>query len=76
MVYVDNMRAPYRGMIMCHMGADTIEELHEMAQKIGLARRWFQGDHYDICKAKRAIAVAFGAKQITARELVRIVRKP
>jgi hypothetical protein len=75
MVYVDTMRAPYRRMIMCHMGADSIDELHEMAQKIGVARRWFQGDHYDVCKAKRAIAIAFGAKEITQREMLRIVRR-
>jgi hypothetical protein len=69
MVYVDNMRAPFRRMIMCHMIADTSEELHAMADAIGVARRWYQGDHYDICLAKRAIAVAKGAKEISQREL-------
>ena len=51
-VYVDNMRAPYRRMIMCHMIADTEAELHAMADSIGVARKWYQGDHYDICLAK------------------------
>jgi hypothetical protein len=46
-VYVDDMRAPYRGMIMCHMIADTDEELNAMASAIGMQRGWFQGDHYD-----------------------------
>ena len=74
-VYVDDMRAPYRRMIMCHMIADTEDELHDMADRIGVARRWYQGDHYDICLSKRALAVRFGAREITMRELARIVAR-
>jgi hypothetical protein len=33
--------------IVCHMIADTEAELHAMAARIGVARRWCQGDHYD-----------------------------
>jgi hypothetical protein len=55
--------------IMCHMIADTDEELHTMAQQIGVARRWFQGDHYDITKSKRALAVKLGAVEIDRRTL-------
>lgn len=36
MVYVDNMEAGYKGMIMCHMIADTREELLQMVDKIGV----------------------------------------
>jgi len=68
-VYVDNMRAPYGRMVMCHMIADTDQELHLMADHIGVARRWHQGDHYDICLAKRALAVAAGAVEVSQREL-------
>ena len=43
-------------MKMCHMLADTLDELHAMADRIGVARRHFQTDssapHYDICKSK------------------------
>ena len=39
-VYVDDMRAAFRGHIMCHMIADTEDELHEMAARIGIERRW------------------------------------
>ena len=72
-VYVDDMyRYPmgqFRRMKMSHMIADTEEELHEMADKIGVARKWYQGDHYDIAIVKRKLAVQFGAKEITLREL-------
>jgi hypothetical protein len=50
------------------MIADTDRELHEMAGRIGVARRWFQEDHYDITKSKRAQALRYGAVEITWRE--------
>lgn len=67
-VYVDNMRAAYGRLIMCHMIADTAEELHAMADRIGVARRWHQGDHYDIALTKRALAIQAGAVEITQRQ--------
>lgn len=71
-VYVDDMFAGYGRMKMSHMIADTENELHEMADKIGIARRWYQGDHYDICKSKRELAIQYGAKAISRMELGRI----
>ena len=75
-VYVDDMRAPFkpahrtgRTYVMCHMIADTDDELHAMADKIGVARKWFQGDHYDIALTSRAKAVAAGARELTKRQL-------
>ncbi|MBV9863314.1 MAG: DUF4031 domain-containing protein [Alphaproteobacteria bacterium] len=67
-VYVDDMRASFGRMIMCHMIADTEAELHAAADRIGVARRWYQGDHYDIALSKRAMAVAAGAREITWRQ--------
>lgn len=79
MVYVDNFRAKYRTMIMCHMVADTLEELHEMADKIGVKRKWFQGHdnrpHYDICKTKRALAIKNGAVEVSPKEIVQVLKK-
>lgn len=69
MIYVDDMRAPFGRLIMCHMIADTEDELHAMAARVGVARRWYQGDHYDICLSKRALAVAAGAVEVTQRQL-------
>ena len=76
-VYVDDMRAKYRRMIMCHMLADTDEELREMARKIGVPQKWHQGDHFDICLEMKAKAVALGAIEITMRQCaaMRRIRK-
>lgn len=68
-VYVDDMFAPYRRMLMSHLIADTDEELHAMSARIGVARKWFQGDHYDICKAKRILAIEYGAVALSRKEL-------
>ena len=52
-VYVDDMRAPFGRMVMCHMMADSTAELHAMADQIGLSRGWVQRpgtarEHYDV----------------------------
>ncbi len=67
-VYVDDMAAPYGRYVMCHMIADTLPELHAMADRIGVQRKWFQhkisGDHYDIALSKRKLALRYGAVPI------------
>lgn len=75
-VYVDSMRAGYRRMIMCHMMADSTEELLRMADAIGVKRRWLQcpgswKEHFDICLSKRALAVKLGAIEVSQGEMVR-----
>lgn len=72
-VYVDDMRAAFGRMVMCHMIADTEDELHSMADDIGVLRKWYQGDHYDICLAKRKLAVSKGAIPVSRMELGRKV---
>lgn len=71
-VYVDDMKAKFGRMVMCHLTADTEAELHAMADKIGVARKWYQtkasAPHYDIALSKRSLAVQFGAIEITWRE--------
>lgn len=74
-VFVDDMKAPFGRMVMCHMGADTTEELLQMADTIGVARKWIQDpgtwrEHFDIALSKRALAVKAGAIEITVREFV------
>lgn len=78
-VYVDNMRASFGRMKMCHMVADTSAELLAMADAIGVARKWLQHpgswkEHFDIALSKRALAVVYGAREITWREFSRFCR--
>lgn len=78
-VYVDNMRRPFGRMIMCHMIADSTAELHRMARRIGVARRWIQKEgtyqeHYDLSLGARARAIEAGAIAVSCRELATICR--
>lgn len=75
---MDDAFLPYRRYVMCHMTADTEAELHEMAQKVGLRRSWYQYSgrhpHYDISKAKRSEAVDLGAVEVTSRQMPALTR--
>lgn len=79
-VYVDNSRHRYAGMVMCHMLADTTPELLDMADRIGVDRRWLQNpgtpkEHFDICMTKRALAVTAGAFRVDRKTIGWLVRK-
>ena len=77
-VYVDRARHRLGRMIMCHMAADSLPELHEMAIRLGV-RRWFQdkpgAPHYDISKANRSLAIRYGAIEVTSRALLTAARR-
>lgn len=78
-VYVDKLVEYQRGIVReasrvkywCHMFADTEEELHTMAQAIGMRRQWFQPfpthslPHYDLSQSRRAEALRQGALEWT-----------
>ena len=77
-VYVDDIAAPFGRMVMCHMLADSTEELLTMADTIGVARQWIQDagtprEHFDISKGKRALAVQAGALEVTGKDLARVI---
>lgn len=79
-VYVDEARHPFGRMMMCHMMADTTEELVAMADKIGVARKWMQKpgtamEHFDISKGKRAEAIAAGAVPVNSRDLGMLIQR-
>lgn len=72
-IYVDSARHPFKGHIMCHMTADTLYELHYMAECLGMKRDWFQippkasFPHYDIPERRRAMAIKYGAIEVDNR---------
>lgn len=79
MVYIGTRKYKYGRMLMSHMAADTLEELHEMADHIGVNRKYFQNKpgkpHYDICQQMKVKAIEFGAKEVNDRELIRLYQK-
>lgn len=68
-VYVDDAVVHWRGRRWAHLMADTLEELHEFAARLGLPRRAFQdkasGAHYDVTVELRENAIALGAIAIS-----------
>jgi hypothetical protein len=59
------------------MWADTVEELHCFAARIGIRREWFQNHlrrngcrfpHYDLHPARRAAAVNLGVIELDRRQ--------
>lgn len=74
-VYVDQERNRFGRMVMCHMWADTLPELHQMAASIGMDRAWFQPlsfPHYDVSLTRRAKALKLGAVEVDRRRGVAI----
>ncbi len=79
-VYVDDAVHPWRGERWAHLMADTLPELHAMAQQLGIPRRAFQnrpsGVHYDVPAPLREQAIARGVQAISRhadRDLLRRV---
>jgi hypothetical protein len=57
----------------CHLTADTLDELHTIAKKIGMKRSWFQISasempHYDLVRSRRIAAIKNGAIELSIRE--------
>jgi hypothetical protein len=77
-VYVDRSQHKLGRMITCHMLADTLGELHDMADRIGAKRAWYQISrtgvpHYDIPRFRRARAIELGAIEVGRRETCAIM---
>jgi|SRR5215211_4271142 len=74
-ILVDELRE-YPGVelpftVWCHMATDgSFDELHAFASRLRLRRAWFQRDHYDLPRHRRAAAVAMGAEEVPTRELL------
>jgi hypothetical protein len=74
-VLVDPAIWPFRDRLWCHLVSDSsYDELHAVAQALGIPRRGFQGDHYDLPADLRDAAIALGAQPVTGRELITRLR--
>ena len=79
-VYVDDLAkwptkiACFKGG-SCHMTADSLDELHALAERIGMRREWFQdhplAPHYDLTPARRSAALLAGALYKSAKDQAR-----
>ena len=71
-ILVDPAIWPWRDRIWCHLVSDeSYDELHAFAERLGIPRRAFQGDHYDLPEDARLRAIELGATPVSSRELVR-----
>jgi hypothetical protein len=68
MVYTDRI----------HLVAYSLDELHEFAAKIGMPITWFQDKkkpHYDLFGRKKGAAIKAGAKVISTKEIVKLIKE-
>jgi hypothetical protein len=72
MILVDPAVWPARDRRWAHLVSDeSHDELHAFAERLGLPRRAFHHDHYDLPEELHAEALSLGAQSVSARELVR-----
>jgi hypothetical protein len=70
-VYIDPPMWPGHGRLWSHLVSDTsYAELHEFAARLGIPRRAFERDHYDVAAERYAAAIAAGALPVGSREIV------
>ncbi|MCZ0208049.1 DUF4031 domain-containing protein [Streptomyces achromogenes] len=75
-LYVDPPAWPGHGRLWSHLVSDaSYDELHAFAARLGLSRRAFDGDHYDLPEDRYTDAVAAGAVEVGSREVVRLLRE-
>ena len=69
---IDDPVWPWRGRRWSHLVSDvSYDELHAFVQgELGIPRRAFQGDHYDVPEELHEVAVAAGAQAVGGRELL------
>ena len=75
-VYIDPPLWPAHGTHFSHLVSDTsYEELHDFADRLGVARRAFDRDHYDIPDMRFPSALWLGATLLPSRELASRLRR-
>ncbi len=77
MVYIGTRKYKFKNMMLSHMAADTLAELHKMAEQIGVDSRHFQDKegkpHYDVCQHKKNLALKFpNVKEVDDRDIIRL----
>ena len=74
-VLIDQPRWPAHEMLWSHLVSDeSLAELHDFASRVGIHRRGFDRDHYDVPESKYDQLVAAGAEPVSIRQLVERLR--
>ncbi|CAN5332491.1 DUF4031 domain-containing protein [soil metagenome] len=72
---IDLPRWPAHNTLWSHLVSDSsLDELHEFAVALGIPRRGFDLDHYDVPLERYDEAVTAGAQPSTMREIVVALR--
>ncbi|HIZ97612.1 MAG TPA: DUF4031 domain-containing protein [Candidatus Janibacter merdipullorum] len=72
MILVDPPTWPGWGRTWSHLVSDTsLAELHTFAEGIGLPRKLFDEDHYDVPVERYDEVVAAGASEVSGSDLIR-----
>ncbi|MFF7532656.1 DUF4031 domain-containing protein [Streptomyces bobili] len=73
-LYIDPPDWPGHGRMWSHLVSDvSFEELHSFADELGVPRRAFERDHYDIPSHRYREVVEAGAVEVRSREVVRLL---
>lgn len=73
-VYIDPPTWPGHGRLWSHLVSDvSYDELHAFAEALGVPRRAFERDHYDVPSHRYGEVVAAGAVEVSSREVVRLL---
>lgn len=77
--YVDTPRWMRKDVPSGHLVADSVDELHAMAEVIGIERHWFQGHaiiiHYTLLASFRDAAIAAGATALDQKDWGRKIQQ-
>ncbi|HYP44683.1 MAG TPA: DUF4031 domain-containing protein [Propionibacteriaceae bacterium] len=73
-IYIDPPDWPGHGRLWSHLISDTsYQELHAFAAGLGIPRRAFERDHYDVVADRYGSALAAGARPASSREIVALL---
>lgn len=74
-ILIDPPAWPAHGTLWSHLVSDSgYDELHAFARRLGVPRRGFDLDHYDVPASLYERAVALGARPVAARDVVHALR--
>ncbi|HEX5560813.1 MAG TPA: DUF4031 domain-containing protein [Nocardioidaceae bacterium] len=76
MLLIDPPNSAGHGRLWSHLASDTsYDELHAFAATLGIPRRGFDRDHYDIPAERYEEVVASGAVPVASRELIVVLTR-